>query len=120
MAGTLLALAGEGDVSINEFGTRVVVHVGDDANGSNQSERLVLAGLHQVADAKGDVEGPPIWKKRIGWWRDYVRDARRATARDVRGLGRHPDSFVGLMIVMVFTAAGLSLVLFDHIVVFVG
>jgi hypothetical protein len=118
VAGTLLALAEDDKVEINEFGPKVVVDVRRGAAGKTPPERLVLAGLHDVAHGAATIEGPPIWKDRVSWWREFAREARRQATS--AGLVEPRIPFIGLMLLMIFTAVGLSLVFFARTAVFVG
>jgi hypothetical protein len=118
VAGTMLALAHRKAITINEFGPKIVVNVPPDARSAVLTDALVLGALHERADAKGDVEGPPIWKHHIGWWRTYRAEARKAALSS--GLLQFRIPFVGLMLVMILTSTALGLVFFSRLPVFIG
>ncbi|MEX0663271.1 MAG: hypothetical protein WD598_00715 [Acidimicrobiia bacterium] len=118
VAGTILELAIRRDLSVNEFGDRIVIQVPDDASGKNDGEDLVLNGLRAQIGPDGDVVGPPVWRERVDWWRAFSADAR--TRATTAGLIESRIPFIGLMLVMVFTAVGFSLVFFERMPVFVG
>ncbi len=116
--GTVLELAQRKVISIGEYGEKVVVQITSDARGEHGGENLVLAELRKIEQPGGDVIGPPIWNERIGWWSEFRSDARsRATTA---GLIETRIPFVALMLVMIFTATGASLLFFERIPVFVG
>lgn len=118
IAGTALALAARRVISINEYGDNVVVQIPPDAVGENHCEILVLGGLREQAEPNGDITGRTIWKERVGWWSEFRQGARaRATES---GLVETRIPFAALMIVLVFTATGFSLLYFERIPVFVG
>ena len=118
VAGTLFQLADREAIDIEEYGEQVVVTVAGRAAGGNASEQVVVAGLQELA-TDGKVEGTPdIWPDRVGWWREYVRDARKRALAE--GLLQTRFPLVGAMLVFIFTAVGFSLVFFWRIPVFVG
>lgn len=118
VAGTVLELARRKAISIGEYGEKLVVQVDADARGDDDGETLVLAELRKLEQPDGDVIGPPIWEERIGWWSEFRGSARaRATSS---GLIETRIPFVALMLVLVFTATGFSLLFFERIPVFVG
>jgi hypothetical protein len=118
VAGTAFDLAARGDLSINEYGEKVVIEIGGRAGSKTECERLVLDGLRAEIGDDGNVTGPPIWKHEIGWWRDYVNDARKRASQ--AGLIETRIPFVALIIVAVFTATAFSLVFFERMPVFIG
>jgi hypothetical protein len=118
VAGTVLDLARRDVIEVEEYGERVVVRVPADADGATEGERLLIAGLREHADAGGDVVGPPVFKQKAAWWRAFRRDARHRAA--AAGLAQPVVPYVGLMLVLIFTAVALSLVLFERILVFIG
>lgn len=118
IAGTLLALAEDGKVEINEFGPKVVVEVRRGAAGKTQPERLVLAGLHGLRGGTSTIEGPRVFEDRVSWWRDFAREARKQAMSS--GLIESRIPFIGVMLLMIFTAVGFSLVFFARTPVFVG
>jgi len=118
IAGTALALAARRVISINEYGDKIVVQIPAAATGKNDCENLVLGGLREQAEPNGDVVGPTIWKERVHWWPEFRRDARARAAES--GLVETRIPFAALMVVLVFTATGLSLLFFERIPVFVG
>jgi hypothetical protein len=118
IAGTVLQLAHRHELSVNEYGEKLVIQVDADAKAENDGEALVIGGLRREVNEDGHVVGPPVWKHDIDWWRGFVGDARkRATAADLIET-RIP--FVALMLVAVFTATGFSLVFFERMPVFIG
>jgi hypothetical protein len=118
VAATMLGLAARGAIDIQEHGSNVVVVVPDAARGATPTDSLVLGGLRARADARGHVQGPPLWPDDPPWWGDYVRDARgRAIAA---GLVETRIPYVGLMLVSIFSATGLALLFFWYIAAFVG
>jgi hypothetical protein len=118
IAGVVLDLAHRNVIDVEQYGEKVVVRVPDDAAGETEGEQLVLSGLRENAQPGGDIVGPPVFKGKVRWWRGFRRDAcQRATAA---GLAQPVIPYVGLTIVLIFTAVALSLVLFERIVVFVG
>jgi hypothetical protein len=118
VAGTLLALAARNAITINEYGEKLVLDLPPTASPENDGERLVLDALREHVDEKGDVVGPPIWKGKARWFAAFARDARsRAMGAGLLEL-RIP--FIGIMLVFIFTATGLSLIFFSRIAVFVG
>ncbi len=118
VAATVLGLAQRDVIEIQEVGDRVRIAVPPDASGASRTDELVLGGLRERADVRGDVVGPPVWPDEIDWWRDYAHDARsRAMAA---GLVESRIPFVALMLVSIFTATGLALIFFWYIASFVG
>jgi hypothetical protein len=118
IAGTVLALAARRQLSINEYGERVVIQVEKDAEAKNEGEQLVLGGLRDQAQDDGDIVGPPIWKERVGWWGAFRKDARTRAAG--AGLAETRIPLIGLMLVLIFTATGFSILFFDRLPVFIG
>ncbi|MBA2325645.1 MAG: DUF2207 domain-containing protein [Actinobacteria bacterium] len=118
VAGTVLDLAHRNQLEVEEYGDRLVVRVREHAEGATEGEKLVIGGLRENAEPNGDVVGPPVFQDKARWWRAFRRDARqRAT---VAGLAQPVIPYIGLTLVLIFTAVGLSLMLFDHILVFIG
>jgi uncharacterized membrane protein len=118
VAATVLELAARSVLSLQEYGERMVVEIPDTATGATETENLVIEGLRANAGPNGDVEGPPVWPRDVGWWRQFRRDAReRASAA---GLVAPRIPYIGLILVFVFTSVGFSLVYFERISVFVG
>ena len=78
----------------------------------------MLDGLRAEISDDGNVVGPPVWKDDIGWWREYVGDARKRAAR--AGLIETRIPFVALMLVAIMTATAFSLVFFERMPVFIG
>lgn len=118
IAATMLGLAEQRVIDIQEHGDKVVVDIPTGATGATSTDEVVLGALRQRADANGDVVGPPIWPDEIDWWREYARDARaRATSA---GFLESRIPLVGLMLVSIFTATALALVFFWYIAAFVG
>lgn len=118
VAGTLLSLATRKVITINEFGKKLVVEVAATARGANDGEQLVLTALLERVDDKGDVVGPPLWPGKAPWFGAFARDARaRAVAA---GLLESRIPFIGIMLLFIFTATGLSLIFFSRTAVFVG
>jgi ABC-type multidrug transport system fused ATPase/permease subunit len=118
VAGTVLSLATRDALSINEYGEKIVITPKPNITPANEGEALVLSGLMERADEKGEVVGPPFWDGRVGWWRAFVRDARnRASAA---GLLEARIPLVGLMVTLILVGTGLSLIFFWRIPVFVG
>jgi Predicted membrane protein (DUF2207) len=118
VAGAVLALAARNVIAISEYGDKLVIEVPATATGATEGERLVVDALRERVDERGDVVGPPIWSGRARWFAAFARDARsRATAE---GLLEARIPFIGLMLVFIFTATGLSLIFFSRIAVFVG
>ena len=118
IAGTVLGLAARREISINEFGERIVIQIDNKADAQNEGEALVLAGLRGEAQDGGDIVGPPIWKERVPWWGAFRKDARSRAGTE--GLTETRIPLVGLMIVLIFTATGFSLVFFHRLPVFIG
>ena len=118
VAGTVLDLAARREVSVNEYGDRVVIQAPASAKGENDGERLVLEGLREQVGPDGDIVGPPVWKERVGWWHAFVDSARKRAAS--AGLVETRIPFIALMLVMIFTATGMSLVFFERMPVFIG
>lgn len=118
IAGTVLALAARRALTINEFGDRLVLQLSRDAAPQNEGEQLVISGLRDQAQDDGDIVGPPIWKQRVGWWGGFRKDAR--TRASSAGLAETRIPLIGLMLVLIFTATGISLLFFERIPVFIG
>jgi hypothetical protein len=118
VAGTILSLAHHKKIDINEFGPKIVITVPKDARSDLATDALVLDALHERADSKGAVEGPPIWKHHVSWWHSYRGEARKAALS--AGLLQYRIPFVGLMILMIFTSTALGLVFFSRMPVFIG
>ena len=118
VAATVLDLAHRDVIEVDEYGERIVIRIPADGDGANEGERLVIAGLRAHAEPTGDVVGPPVFKHKATWWRAFRRDARHRAA--AAGLAQPVIPYVGLMIVLIFTAVALSLVVFERILVFVG
>ena len=118
VAATVLGLALQKEIDIQEHGDRVVITVPPDATARTRTDAAVLAGLRDRASDDGVVTGPPIWGDELPGWHDYVHDARaRAVAA---GLVETRIPFVSFMIVCIVTATALALVFFWYIVSFVG
>lgn len=118
VAGTTIELAARNQLSINEYGERVVIDIDGDAKPKTDGERLVLDGLRAEIGPDGNVVGPPVWKEEIPWWREFVNDARKRAG--AAGLVETRIPFVALMLVAVFTATAFSLVFFERMPVFIG
>jgi hypothetical protein len=118
VAGTMLELAHRRDLSINEYGDKVVIEIDQDAKPEHAGETLVLDGLREQIGSDGNVVGPPVWRDEVGWWRAFVTESRKRAM--AAGLIETRIPFVALMLVMVFTATAFSLVFFERIPVFVG
>ncbi len=118
IAGTVLALAARREITINEFGEKVVIQARKGAEAKNEGEKLVLDGLREQAQADGDIVGPPIWKERVPWWGAFRKDARSRAGS--AGLAETRIPLIGLMLVLIFTATGVSLLFFERMPVFIG
>jgi uncharacterized membrane protein len=59
-----------------------------------------------------------VWREPVDWWRAFSAEARKRAA--AAGLIESRIPFVALMLVMVFTAVGFSLVFFERMPVFIG
>ncbi len=118
VAGTVLELARRKVISIGEYGEKVVVQITPDGRGEDDGENLVLEELRKIEQPDGDIVGPPIWDDRIGWWSEFRSGAR--TRATTSGLIETRIPFVALMLVLVFSATGASLLFFERIPVFVG
>ena len=117
VAGTVLDLARRRELSINEYGPRVVIEIHEPATAATGDEQLVLNALRSRAH-DGNVEGPPIWPGRIRWWRAFERNACDRAAAQGLLAPRIPP--ISAMIVGILTATGLGIMFFDHTAVFIG
>lgn len=118
VAATVLELADDRALTIQEYGPKVVLALSDRAAPATPEAALVLGSLGSRADGQGDVSGPPFWDGKVAWWREFARGARgRAVAA---GLVEPRIPFVGLILFTVLIATAVSLLFFARTAVFVG
>jgi hypothetical protein len=118
VAGTLLQLAADGQLGVQEYGERVVIDIPAGRTGTSGTDGIVVDGLREVAGPDGDVTGSPVWPEKVRWWRAYRTAARKQATTAGMIVPRIP--YIGLMLVAIFTSVGFSLIIFERVTAFVG
>lgn len=112
VAGTMLALAQRKELDLQAYGDRLVVKVPLRTTGTNGSEEIVLDALRSEASDEGVIEGPPVWRKRAGWWRGFRRDAIRRARES--GLATRWMPLAPLSGALITTGIGFSVFFFTN------
>ncbi len=110
VAGAILRLAARNELELQDLaGDAFTVRVMDNALGTTAGESLLVATLRTfAAEEGGRISGPPLFKREVGLWKSFRRDALQRAQRE--GLIRRAVGLGLIVSAAVLTAVGFGLV----------